>query len=60
MQYIEKLDLQTLEKILEIGIELPKEIKVIAPNCASEEDIVKVVRPKAKWIKSYNLKLFNN
>ncbi|MTI71433.1 MAG: M48 family metallopeptidase [Firmicutes bacterium] len=37
-------------KTLEIGIEPPDNIKVVAPKAATEEDILKVVKSKAKWI----------
>lgn len=37
-------------KTLEIGIEPPDNITVIAPRSAKDEDILSVVRSKAKWI----------
>ncbi len=37
-------------KTLEIGIEPPEKIRVLAPNCALEEDILRIVKSKAKWI----------
>lgn len=37
-------------KTLEIGIEPPDNIKVIAPITATEKDILRVVNSKAKWI----------
>jgi predicted metal-dependent hydrolase len=37
-------------KTLEIGIEPPANITVVAPIGATEEEIIKVVRTKAKWI----------
>lgn len=37
-------------KTLEIGIEPPDNIKVVAPKAATEEDILRVVKSKAKWI----------
>ncbi|WP_211231353.1 M48 family metallopeptidase [Halonatronum saccharophilum] len=37
-------------KTLEIGIEPPDNIKVISPQGTSEEEIIKLVKSKAKWI----------
>lgn len=37
-------------KTLEIGIKPPDNIKIVAPKYTSEEDILRVVRSKARWI----------